>query len=94
MLSYKSITNENIISAERQKILSNDNGIADVLNNFFSNIIKKLQNHQNIYSDLFIGDTDGPRLRANVKHPKHPSILAIKEIYKKRKPFLFFTCNA
>ena len=40
MLSNKSVSNEKIILVENQKILSNDNDIAKVLNDFFSNIVK------------------------------------------------------
>ena len=94
MLSNKSITIEKIVSVEIGKILSNDNEIAEGLNNFFSNIIKTLWILQNGYFDLFIGDIDDPRLRAIVQYPQYPSMLAIKEKCKKWKPFLVFTCNA
>ena len=94
MLSNKSITSEKIISVENEKNISNDNKIAEVLNNFFSNITKTLWIPLNVYSDLFIGDTDDPRERTILKYPKHPSILAIKERCEKRQPLLFFTCNA
>ena len=39
------------------KILSNDHEIADVLNNFFSNVVKTLGIPQNVYFSLFMGDT-------------------------------------
>ena len=37
-----------------------------------------------------LGDIDDPRLKAIVKYPKHPSILAIIEKCKMRKPFFIF----
>ena len=80
MLSSKSITNGKIISVENEKILPN-NEIAEVLNNFFSDIVKALVIPQNVCSGLFIGND--PTLRAIVQYPKHPSILAIKEKSKK-----------
>ena len=42
MLSSKNNRNKKIISTGNEKILSNDNKIAEVLNNFFSDIIKAL----------------------------------------------------
>ena len=48
MLSSKSITNKNIISVENENILSNDNKIGEVLNNFFSNSAKTLVIPQNV----------------------------------------------
>ena len=68
MLSNKSITNEKIILVKSETIISNDNKIAEALNNFFSNVIKTLEIPQNVYSDLFVGDIDD-----------HHSVLAIKE---------------
>ena len=50
VLSSKSITNKNIISVENDNILSNDNKIAEVLNNFFSNTTKTLVIPQNVNS--------------------------------------------
>ena len=41
-----------------------------------------------------IVDIDDPTLRTIVKYPKHTSILAIKEICKRQKTFLFFTSYA
>lgn len=70
-----------------KEIILNDNEIADVFNNFFSNI-KTLAVPQNVYSDLFIGNTDESTLTAIVKYPKHASLLVIKEKCEKRKPFL------
>ena len=79
MFSNKSIKNEKIILDKNEKLLSNDNEIIEVLNNFFSNVIKTLEILQNVYCDLFIGDIDDLTLRATVKYQKHPSILTIKE---------------
>ena len=76
MLSNKSITNGKIISVENEKILCN-NEIAEVLNNFFSDIVKTLVIPQNVSSDLFI--KNDPTLRVIVQYPKHLSILTIKE---------------
>ena len=79
--SNKSITNENIILVENKKIPPNDNKIAEILNNFRSDIVKTFWIPQNVYSDLFNGDLDDTTLNAIVKYSKHPSIL----ISNKRK---------
>ena len=68
MFSNKSITNEKIILVKSETIISNDNKIAEALNNFFSNVIKTLEIPQNVCSDLFVGDIDD-----------HHSVLTIKE---------------
>ena len=39
-LSNKSIENEKIILVEKEEILTNDSAVSEVLNNFFSNIVK------------------------------------------------------
>ena len=70
MLSNKSITNGKTILVENERVLYNDNEIAEILNNFFSNFTKALGIPQNVYSDLLIGDIDDPTLRAIVEYHK------------------------
>ena len=64
----KSIANGNIILVENERVLYNDDKIAEILNNFFPNVTKALGILQNVYSDLFIGDIDDPTLRAIVNY--------------------------
>ena len=70
MLSNKSITNRNIIRVKNEIILYNDNALAEILNNFFSNFTKSLGIPKNVYSDFFISEMDDPTLRGRVKYRK------------------------
>ena len=70
MLSNKSITNRNIIWLKNEIILYNDNELAEVLNNFFSNFTKSLGIPKNVYSDFFISEMDDPTLRGIVNYRK------------------------
>ena len=49
--------------------------IAEVLNNFFSNVVEILGSPKNAYSNLFVGDIDDPALRTSEKYRQHPTIL-------------------
>lgn len=77
MLSNKGIINEKIILVRNVKVISNNDEIAEVLNNFFSLVIKTLRVSKNVYFDSLLGDFDGPKVRAIVKYSKHFSMLAI-----------------
>ena len=55
---------------ENERVLYNDNEIAEILNNFLSNVTKALGIPQNIYSYLFIADFDNPILSAILKYHK------------------------
>ena len=49
--------------------------IAEVLNNFFSNVVETLGIPKNVYSNLFVGDIADPTLRTIEKYRQHPTIL-------------------
>ena len=89
MLSNKGIINEKIILVRNVKVISNNDEIAEVLNNFFSRAIKTLEISKNVYFDLFLGDFDCPKVRAIVKYLKHLTMLAITKKWKKGKSFYF-----
>ena len=55
---------------ENERVLYNDNEIAEILNNFLSNVTKALGIPQNIYSYLFIADFDNRILSAILKYHK------------------------
>ena len=55
---------------ENERVLYNDNEIAEILNNFLSNVTKALGIPQNIYSYLFIAGFDNPILSAILKYHK------------------------
>ena len=70
MLSNKRITNRKTILVENERAFYNDNEIAEILNNFFSNVTEALEIPQNVCSDLFLGGIDDPTQRAIVKYHK------------------------
>lgn len=52
MLSNKGIIDEKIILVKNVKIIPNDDETEEVLNSFFSNVIKTLGIPKNVYFDL------------------------------------------
>ena len=71
----------------------NDQKCAEVLNNYFNSIVKKLNIpiNQNLVNDASIfGD---PIIAAVHKYERHPSILKIKDKVKKHDLFPFYHVN-
>ena len=78
-LSNKSVENEKIILVEKEEILTKDNSVAKVLNNFFSNIV----------SHPLAKEVNDPTLRAIMKYRNHPGVLTILDKYKNNPIFAF-----
>ena len=66
-LSNKSVENEKIILVEKEEILTKDNSVAKVLNNFFSNIVKTLGISDYTHSHPLAKEVNDPTLRAIMK---------------------------
>ena len=81
-LSNKSVENEKIILVEKEEILTKDNSVAKVLNNFFSNIVKTLGISDYMHSHPLAKEVNDPTLRAIMKYRNHPSVLTILGKYK------------
>ena len=81
-LSNKSVENERIILVEKEEILTKDNSVAKVLNNFFSNIVKTLGISAYMQSHPFAKEVNYPTLRAIMKYRNHPCILTLLDKYK------------
>ena len=78
-LSDKGTRSSHITLIDKNNIISKDNDVAEVLNNFFDNAVKQLNINENQY---LLSDTYGiedPVDIAVEKFRLHPSILAIKE---------------
>ena len=88
-LSNKSVENEKIILAEKEEILTKDNSVAKVLNNFFSNIVKTRGISDYMHSHPFAKEVNDPTLRAIMKYQNHPSVLRILNKYKNNSIFTF-----
>ena len=73
---------ENITLGKGDDTITDNAKVADIFNDFFSNVVKnlKITINENIISDT--NGIDDPVLKAIEKYKKHPSILAIKKISK------------
>ena len=78
-LSDKSINNDKIHLNENGELINSKFKTAEVLNEFFSNIVKnlKIPKYENLNCN--IQKVKDPVLKATLKYKNHPSIIAIKE---------------
>ena len=81
-LSNKSVENVKIILVEKEEILTKDNSVAKVLNNFFSNIVKTLEISDDMHSHPLAKEVNAPSMRAIMKYQNHSSVLTILDKYK------------
>ena len=84
LLSNKSIENEKIILVEKEEILTKDDSVAKVLNNFFSNIVKTLGIWDYMHSHPLAKEVNDPFFRAIMKY-----VLTILDKYKNNSIFNF-----
>ena len=67
---------------ENNELIKNDLKTAEVLNNFFSNIVQNLNIARYTSEESFVDNISDPTLKAIVKYRNHPSIIAIRKKYK------------
>ena len=79
MLSNKIVSNEKITLVEGDNIVKTEKETATILNNFFSNIVKKLEIEPYETNDNIFQNISDPVLQAIVRYRDHPSITAINE---------------
>ena len=92
LLSGKSISREEINLTVNEKMLTSESETAETLNNFFSNIVKKL-NIPKFNSNISVTENiKDPVFKDILKYKNHPSILAIQK-YSKNKTFHFEEVN-
>ena len=84
-LSDKSIKSDKIHLNENGELIKSESETAEVLNNFFSNIVKNLKIPEFENRDLNAENIKDPVFRAILKYNKHPSIIAIKDKAKNAK---------
>ena len=92
LLSDKSVSREKINLTENEKMLTSESETAETLNNFFSNIVKKLNIPKFNSNNSVTENIKDPVFKAILKYKNHPSILAIQE-YSKNKTFDFEEVN-
>ena len=93
LLSDKSVSREKINLTENEKMLTSESETAETLNNFFSNIVKKLNIPKFNSNNSVTENIKDPVFKAILKYKNHPSILAIQK-YSKNKTFHFEEVNS
>ena len=83
LFSNKSKASNKITLSENEKLITNDQKSAEVFNNYFNSIVEELNIpiDQNLLNDASL--FDDPIIAAVHKYERHPSILKIKEKFKK-----------
>ena len=79
MLSNKIVSNEKISLVEGDDIVKTEKETATILNNFFSNIVKKLEIEPYETNDNIFQNISDPVLQAIIRYRDHPSITAINK---------------
>ena len=84
-LSDKIVSKEQILLVENDEIISEDSKIAELVNSFFSNILKnlKIPGHRP-HNDSLLENVSDPILKVILKYRNHPSILTIGEVCKNK----------
>ena len=79
LLSDKSINSDKIHLNENGELINSESKTAEVLNEFFSNIVKnlKIPEYENLNPNF--EKVKDPVFKAILKYKNHPSIIAIKE---------------
>ena len=78
-LSDKSINSDKIHLNKNGELINSKFKTAEVLNEFFSNIVKNLKIPEYENLNCNIQKVKDPVLKATLKYKNHPSIIAIKE---------------
>ena len=89
LLSDKSKSNEKITLVEGDKITSEDESNAEILNSFFSNAVKNLKIPEFKDINPLAENIPHPVFKAILKYKNHPSIIAIKNARRKGLGFYF-----
>ena len=93
LFSNKSKASNKITLSENEKLITNDQKSAEVFNNYFNSIVEELNIpiDQNLLNDASL--FDDPITAAVHQYERHPSILKIKEKFKKHDVFSFYHVN-
>ena len=95
LFTEKATSTDNITLIENNEIVSDDQKVAEIFNNLFSNAVKNLNidyyEHFSFDKYFLCKDTENkePILRAIEKYENHPSILKIKELIPESERFSF-----
>ena len=89
-LSNKIVSREKVTSIEEDEIIvESDINTAQILNNFFSNIVSNHKIAEYANCDPISDNINDPVVKSIVKYRNHPSILKIGEVCNKKQCSLF-----
>ena len=69
----------------KEKIIMGHDNTAEVLNTFFSTIVRNLMIERYSNCDPLANNINDPVLKCNVKHRNHPSMLATGKVCNKNR---------
>ena len=69
----------------KEKIIMADDNTVEVLNTFFSSIVRKLMIERYSNCDPLANNINDPVLKCNVKHRNHPSMLPTGKVCNKNR---------
>ena len=92
-LSDKTMMDDNITLVENDEIITDDLKVAEIFNNFFSEIVPNLNitTNEDILTDTSY--IDDPVLKAIKKYENHPSLKMIKKKIEHSETFTFQKAN-
>ena len=79
VLSDNSVSREKINLTENEKALTSESEKAEALNNFFPNIVKKLEIPKFDSNDSVTENINDPVFKAILKYKNHPSIFGMQK---------------
>ena len=88
-LSGKVAGKDEIHLIENNELVKTDLETAEVLNNFFSNIVQNLDISRYSNGEPLVSNTNDATLKAILKYRNHPSIIAIRSKCKDKGNFNF-----
>ena len=88
--SDKPPSDEKINLLEKNKVVKADTTAVNVLNTFFSTIIRNLSIHEYSVSDSICNDINNPALKSILRYKDNPSIKAFENISRLNWLFKFF----
>ena len=83
-LCDKSLSRQKIKLTKNEKMLTSESETAETWNNFFSNIVKRLELPKFNSNNSVIENIDDPVFKAILKYKDHPTIFAIQKYSKKK----------
>ena len=87
-LSNKTISSEKITLIDDHELITNEQKVANTLNDFFFTIVTSLNLPESQNADQLSDNIDHPTLKAIMKW-KNPRVLAITAVYENRERFTF-----